>query len=305
MSEPVIPAAHVRGAVDLASIAAAAAARTAPAASEGGAVDIVDVTELNFQIFAERSLTQPAFLLLCSRLAPQCAELRARVERIAAEFAGRMVLGVVDVDAEPGIAQAFQVQAVPAMVALIGGRPAPLFQGSPEDDQLRSVFEQVLQVAAEAGIGQGTAVGEDGEPEPAPLPPLHQEAYDAIEKGDYSAAIAAYDRALKENPKDADARAGRAQVGLLQRTAEADPAAIRAAAAANPTDVDAQLAAADLDVAMGAVEDAFARLLDALRVSVEDERERVRVRLIELFDVVGVADPRVIAARKDVASILN
>ena len=212
----------MRGGVDLTGLVASHATdeAVAPASSAvpGGpdgrvgspeaALEVVEVTGLGFQAFAERSLTIPVFLLLCSRLAPGCAELRSRVERIAADYPGRLVLGFADVDSEPGIAAAFQVTAVPAMVALIGGRPAPLFQGSPEDEQLRSVIEQVLQVAADAGIGTPVATEDTPAPEPPPLPPLHAEAYDAIERGDYLAAIAAYDKALKENPKDADARAG-------------------------------------------------------------------------------------------------
>ena len=124
---------------------------------------------------------------------------------------------------------------------------------APEDDQLRSVIDQVLEIAAQAGVGtaQAGAEGTQPEPEPEPLPPLHQEAYDAIERGDYTSAIAAYDKALKENPKDNDARSGRAQVSLLARTESMEPQAVRKAAADAPTDVEAQLAVADLDVSTG------------------------------------------------------
>ncbi len=301
MSEAHIPGAG-RGVYDF----SAAAAAPAPAPASAPQLEVVDVTELNFQGFVEQSLKVPAFLLLCSRLAPQCAELRARVERIAGEYAGRLALGTVDVDAQPGIAQAFQVTAVPAMLAIIGGRPAPLFQGAPEDDQLRSVIDQVLEIAAQAGVGtaQGGAEGTQPEPEPEPLPPLHQEAYDAIERGDYTSAIAAYDKALKENPKDNDARSGRAQVSLLARTESMEPQAVRKAAADAPTDVEAQLAVADLDVSTGAVEDAFSRLIGLLREVDPEQREPIRARLVELFDVVGGADPRVVAARKALASAL-
>ena len=305
MTEPHIPGGG-RGVFDFAATQAATQAAPSVTSSPASTLGVVDVTELNFQSFAERSLTKPAFLLLCSRLAPQCAELRSRVERIATEYAGRLVLGAVDVDSQPGIAQAFQVTAVPAMLAIIGGRPAPLFQGAPEDEQLRSVIEQVLEIAAQAGVGEAAQAtdGAHAELEPEPLPPLHQEAYDAIQRGDFDAAIAAYDQALKENPKDADAKAGRAQVALIARTENGDPQALRAAAAAAPTDVDAQLAVADLDVSMGAVDDAFARLLDLVRTVDAEQREPIRLRLIELFDVVGATDPRVVSARKALASAL-
>jgi putative thioredoxin len=191
------------------------------------------------------------------------------------------------------------------MLAIVSGRPIPLFQGSPEDDQLRSVFEQVLHIAAEAGVGRAPDGGELPEPEPAPLPPLHQEAYDAIERGDYVAAISAYDQALKENPKDAEARAGRAQVSLLQRAEATDPAAALSAASASPDNIEAQLAAADAEFLVGDLEGAFTRLLGMVRSLASDEREPVRVRLIELFDIVGPTDARVVSARKELASILN
>src|SRR5690606_30069381 len=161
---------------------------------------------------------------------------------------------------------------------------------------------QILQIAAQSGM----QVGEPREsaPEPEPLPPLHQEAYDAIEREDYDAAVAAYDKALKENPKDAEAKAGRAQVRLMARTRGADLNAVRSAAAASADDVDAQLAVADLDVLGGAVEDAFARLLDVVKATSGEERDRVRERLVELFDVVGGEDERVIAARRALAAAL-
>jgi putative thioredoxin len=310
MEQPASPLPGLRGGIDLTSLSVPqaqppVAPDAGPNPGSAGAVDVVEVTEFSFQGFAERSLELPVFLLLCSRLAPGCSELRRRIEVIAAEFAGRLVLGTADVDAQPGIAQAFQVQAVPAMVAIVSGRPIPLFQGSPEDEQLRSVFAQVLQIAAEAGVGRAADGEALPEPEPPPLPPLHQAAFDAIERGDYQAAIAAYDQALKENPRDTDARAGRAQVALLQRTESGDLASAVANAQSHPEDAEAQLAAADAEVLLGDVDGAFARVLAVLRATPGDEREPVRVRLIELFDIVGPTDPRVIAARKELASLLN
>jgi putative thioredoxin len=142
------------------------------------------------------------------------------------------------------------------------------------------------------------------EPEEPPLPPLHQAAYDAIERDDLDAAATAYEQALRENPRDEMARAGLAQVGLLSRTRDADLAAVRTAAADAPHDVDAQLAVADLDVLGGQVQDAFDRLIDVIRSTAGPERERVRVRLVELFEVVGAEDPRVPAARRALASAL-
>ncbi len=293
------------GAVDLAALAAA---KQAQAALPEGATPAVVLTEANANDVIQDSAVKPVFVLLCSPRAPQCAELQARVSALLTPYGDAVVFATVDVETQPELAQAFQVQAVPAMMALLGGRPAPLFQGSPDDAQLADVIGQVLDVARQAGMqvpnadGSQAAPAEQPEPE---LPPLHQEAYDAIEREDFDAAIAAYDKALRENPKDTDARAGRAQVGLIARTRSADLATVRTAAADDPADVDAQMAVADMDVLGGQVEDAFVRLLDVMAALPAAERDPVRQRLVELFDVVGPTDARVVAARQRLANALH
>jgi len=293
------------GAVDLASLAAQ---RAVPQARAEGAP--AAMTEANAGNYVQESQHRPVFVLLCSSLAPQCVDLSARVIAIAAEYGTSVALVTVDTDIEVGLAEAFQIKAVPAMLAIIAGRPLPLFQGSPDDEQVREIFTQVIEVARESGMAVSApeATGEDGEAPEAPevpLAPLHQAAYDAIERDDFDGAIAAYDQALRENPRDADARAGRAQVGLVSRTRDADLGIVRKAAADDPLDIDAQLAVADLDVLGGQIEDAFARLLEVVSAAAGEERERVRVRIVDLFEVVGSTDTRVVAARKALASALN
>ncbi|NYI42134.1 co-chaperone YbbN [Demequina lutea] len=292
------------GAVDLASLAAKA---NAPATGAPGAPQTM--TETNAGQFVQESQRRPVLVLLCSSLEPQCADLTARVTAIVREYGDSVLLVTVDVDIEVGLAGAFQIQAVPAMLALVAGRPVPLFQGAPDDSQIRGVFAQVVEVARQAGMdvsGAPSAEADAGHvPAEAPLPPLHQEAFEAIERDDLGGALAAYDKALKENPRDADARAGRAQVGLIARARDADPAVVRAAAADAPSDIDAQLAVADLDILGGQVEDAFARLLDVIVSTTGDDRDRARLRLVDLFEVVGPTDVRVATARKVLASALN
>lgn len=294
------------GAVDLAALAA----KKQQGQQGGNATGVAAMTEANAGEYLQESSQRPIYVLLCSASAPQCEELRERVVTLLARYGDTVGLVTVDVDAEPGLAEAFQLQAVPAMLALLAGRPVPLFQGTPDDQQLADVFAQVAEVALQAGMsvqdsGAPPAPSGEGEPDEKPLPPLHQEAFDAIEREDYEAAVAAYDQALKENPKDTDARAGRAQVSLIARTVSADPVAVRKAAADAPTDVDAQLAVADLDALGGMVEDAFDRLLEVVASTSGDERDKARARLIELFDVVGPTDARVNGARQRLASLLN
>jgi len=184
-----------------------------------------------------------------------------------------------------------------------------MFTGAVPEQQVREVFAQLLQVAAQNGVSGSLPVGdsEAGEAEPPAepeLPPLHAEAFSAIERGDYRAAIAAYEKALAENPRDEDAKAGLGQVRLLHRVQGLDLQQVRAAAAAAPTDVDAQFQVADLDLAGGHVDDAFSRLLDLFSAVDADSRTRVRERLVELFELIGPADPRVTSARTRLTSLL-
>jgi putative thioredoxin len=217
-----------------------------------------------------------------------------------------MVLVKVDVDANPQLSQAFQAQSIPTIVAIIGGKTAPLFQGALPEAEVRQVLAQVLEVAAQNGV-TGAVPPDDADPEIQEEPELsadHQAAFDAIERGDYAAAIAAYQRALADNPKDAAAEAGLAQVGLLERLANVDADVARAAAAADPTDVSAAISVADLDIAGGHIDDAFDRLLVLFPACDPEAKDRLRGHLVALFSVVGDADARVIAARSRLTNLL-
>ncbi len=230
---------------------------------------------------------------------------------IIESYGGRLALITVDGNRSPQVAQAFQITQVPAVVALIGGRPVPLFVGMAAEDEVRGVFEQVLELAAQNGvtgtIGGATetgAEGADAEPVEQPLPPLHQEAYDAVSRGDLDAAITAFETAIAQNPRDDDAVAGLAQVSLLKRLEGADAATIRSAAAEHPDSADAQLAIADLDVSGGHVEDAFARLLTVFPRLDADGKAAVRTRMLDYFQLVGADDPRVVTARRQLTNLL-
>lgn len=308
-------AAALRGAVDLSSLrnrpAAPAQGAPAPASGEGGAFPlVVDVTDATFGQVLELSQSVPVVVDLWAEWCGPCKQLSPILEKVVNELAGRLVLAKVDVDANPQLAQGFRAQSIPMVVALVAGQPVPLFTGAVPEEQVREVFAQLLQLAAQHGVtgtipvGDVEAEGDAPEPEAPPLPPLHQAAFDAIEQGDYAGAIDAYERALAENPRDEDARAGLGQVRLLHRTQGLDLNEVRAAAAAAPTDVDAQFAVADLDVAGGHVADAFARLLDLFTAVPAEDQGRVRERLVELFGLVGDADPRVTEARRRLATLL-
>jgi putative thioredoxin len=305
------PGAALRGAVDLSAL------RNRPAPAAPGAVApasapslVMDVTDETVPQVLELSRSVPVVIDLWAEWCGPCKQLSPILEKVVLELAGRLVLAKVDVDANPQLSQAFRAQSIPMVVALVGGQPVPLFTGAVPEQQVREVFAQLLQLAAQNGVtGSIEVTGDDGaqadaEPAEPALPPLHAEAFDAIEAGDYARAITAYEKALAENPRDEDARAGLGQVKLLDRVQGLDLKEARAAAAAGPLEVDAQFAVADLDLAGGHVDDAFGRLLDLFAALPSDERAPVRERLLELFALIGDADPRVIRARGRLASLL-
>jgi putative thioredoxin len=269
----------------------------------------VDISEANFQELVELSGQVPVVVALWAAYSPGSAELVDVLERIVDSYDGQLVLGAADVEVFPQLAQAFQVQAVPTAVALVKGQPVPLFQGGAEEPQVRSLLDELLKVAAANGVSGRIGTGGPGgaAPEAPPLPPLHQKAFDAIEAGDYAAAADAYRQALLEMPADAEAKAGLAQVELmdrLQAVSAADTDALRKLAADEPDNLEAQLGVADVDIAGGHVEDGLGRIVAFIGRNFGPERETARVRLLELFDVVGTGDDRVAKARQNLARVL-
>lgn len=299
--------ANLRGAVDLSSLVqasrspAASATSTPNSARAGESKLVVRATDATFSSILELSSSVPVIVeFFGAGGSPVLAEL---VE----QFEGKLVLAVVDGTTNPQLVQAFNVSEVPAVAAVIGGRPLQLFVGMPATEDVRQVFDQVLQLAKQEGVVgviPTTEGDEPAEPVEEPLPPHHQEAYDAIAAGDFETAITEYETAIVQDPRDQLAVAGLAQVKLLSRLDGAVADLIRSAAAAAPDDVDAQLAVADLDVSGGHLDDAFGRLLD-LFVSLSPEgKTAVRTRMLDYFEIAGGDDPRVVAARRKLTALL-
>ncbi|WP_028637595.1 tetratricopeptide repeat protein [Nocardioides sp. URHA0032] len=296
------------GAVDLSGLSGAAPG-AAPAAASAGSSYAVVVTEENFQSTIEASTTAPVFLVFYSptRMA-ESADLARDLETLSGEFEGRFLVGLVDIDETPQIAQAMQIPSIPLVVAVLDGRPAPLFQEVLPLDQLRVQLTQVMQQLTVNGVAGrhqprhvGGAAGHDGE---ELVDPRYAAAQDALGDGDVDRAVAEYQKLVDANPADAEAAAGLAMAKVLQRTQGVDLDAAREAAAASPDDVDAQTMVADLDLLGGHVEDAFDRLVGLVRRTAGDDRDRAREHLLGLFAAVGNDDPRVLKGRQNLASAL-
>ena len=314
------------GAVDLgARKAAAQRAQEAPRAGgpEGtGAANghVFDVTEATFEAdVLERSRTVPVVMDLWAEWCGPCKQLSPVLEKLAAEADGAWVLAKVDVDANPQLSAALQVQSIPMVVAVVGGQLVPGFLGALPEAQVRQWLGQLMQVAQQLGMPAAAgAGGEADEAGPGPgLPgedempggpgyrdPGLVEAQEAMERGDLDGAAAAFERMLEADSGHPIAAQGLAQVNLFRRVNSYDEAAARRAAAGSPDDVDAQSKVADLDLANGRVDDAFDRLLGLIRRTSGEDRDQARRHLIGLFDIFPPRDPRVAKARSTLSTLL-
>jgi putative thioredoxin len=306
------------GAVDLAAVKArsdAAAARTAKASAAGPGAPaaaapgqwVVDVTEETFQTeVLERSLEVPVVVDLWADWCGPCKQLSPVLERLAEAGGGTWILAKVDVDANPRIAQAFGAQSIPMVVAVVGGQPLQLFTGALPEPQVRQTIDAMIDQLRDRMPGIAAAEQAAAGTEPAEEEfddPRFVAAEDALERGDYAAAEAAYQQVLAAEPGNEQATAALAQVRFLARAEAADPAAIARADAA-PDDVDAQLAAADAELAANRVEAAFERLVAAVARNFGDDRDRIREHLVGLFELFPADDPRVATARRALARAL-
>ncbi len=297
------------GAVDLAAVKARseAAARAAEAPAPAAGSYVVQVTEANFQTeILDRSFQVPVLLVVTSTRAATAGPMVDQLEAIANEGNGAIVLGKVDADTDMRVVQALQVQAVPTVFAVIGGRLVPGFEGVLPDDQLREFIGAVLQAAAQAGLQpagqQPDGVDPNAEPAEPQVPedPRFDAAEAALADGDYAGARERFQAILDAEPANAAAALALHQVALLARVDGIGEVAAEPA----PDDLDGQLAAADLGFVEGDPDTALRRLLDVLARTTGDDRELVRQRLIEYFELLGPDDPRVGPARKEMARAL-
>lgn len=267
---------------------------------------MIEGTEENFNSLLQKSVQHPVLVEFTTPKAHGAQQMSQVLSRVTDEAAGKWLLVHVDIDAQPQLAKSLGVQAVPMLVAVIGGQLAPLAQGTIDEQQFRQITDQVTQAATAGGmVGRAEPVTVQASSEEAVGPdPRTVEAEKLMDAKRFDEAVAAYDALLAKEPNDPVLIAGRNGAALLGRLDDKDPAALLTAAQQNPHDVEAQLAAADVELMGGRTADAFNRIIQVVRTNHDEEREAARTRLLELFAMVGQSDPEVAAARRSLAAAL-
>ena len=254
----------------------------------------VSVENLSSEILP-LSLVRPVIVLMWSARSPESADMVKLLGKLEGDYKQAFALARVDIETHPQVAQAFQTKNIPYAVAIIAEQMVPLFEQSYPEAQVKMVLDKVLTLASEQGVGQ------------APVEQLEAEeieAMEALEAGDYTAAEAAYKKWLARKPSENLAKLGLAQTQLLMRTEGLDLNQVIDESTKNPSDISLQLKAADVEIVNGGVEAAFTRLLHAVRATAGDDRSKVKDHLLSLFALIDPNDPRLVAARKELASAL-
>ena len=258
----------------------------------------VAVTQENLvSDFVSKSKEQVVVLLCWSPRSAQSKEILDILGKLESADKGAWLLGTVDVDSQPQVAQALQVKAVPIAIAIVAEQLLPLFESVPQIDQVRLVINKLLELAAQKGVGQAPEVLAE-----IPLEPEEQAAYAALEKSDFKGAKIAYESWLKRKPNEPVAVIGLAQVNLMLRVEGLDPELTLKSAKSD--DLTSQLMCADIEIATGNNEAAFTRLLNVIRTFSNDEKEKAKQHLIQLFNLVNPTDPSLLKARNELASLL-
>ncbi|WP_296630003.1 tetratricopeptide repeat protein [Rhodoluna sp.] len=301
--------ANLAGAYDLSSLRKpeAPAQPTQAAApqqnmAEVAVPDLVTVgTEANIKAFLNLSKSVAVVVEFFATWSEPSKVLGEKIEAAVRAKQGQLLLVRVDADSAPTLVQAFQVKSVPSVLTLVKGQSVPLFEGDQSAESVSAVLDRLLEVGKENGI-TGKVVVSEGAKAPEPeLPPLHKAAFDAIDAGDYPAAVEFYKRALAEKPSDQLAVAGLAQANLLVRTSQFD---VDAAVASEPSQLQEILNKADACVALGHAQQGFDVILKRFAIADQTEREILRKHLLELFQVWPQDSSEVIAARRALTALL-
>jgi len=257
----------------------------------------VEAEEAIIRQVIQLSSAVPVVVCFYSPADQDSVALAEKLDRLAISGDGRWFLAKIDLVAQPQLAQAFGVLEPATVAVILAGEPKPLFQGDQSEEDLAAFIEKLVDVAKKQGM-LGKLVLGDSMPEQPQLSQAEQDALDAMDNGDFTAAVKIYEAELASSPGNEQLAERLAQVRLVERTYQGD---VEAELKVEPKDYLSAIRKSDYYLAIGDSVSAFNLLLDWFSKSAGDERSAVSKHLLELFVVVGKNDPNVLLARKQLA----
>lgn len=291
----------------------------------------------------EPSMTKLVIVDFWAEWCGPCKALTPVIEKVAADYADKgVLLAKINVDEEQFIAAQFQVKSIPTVYALFQGQPVADLTQARTESQLSQMIDQLLgQLPIEAGAGAGAGEGAPKGPSPEEIAQFISLGEAALAEGDAQRAAGIFAQVAEfasDNPaapagliKALIAMGQTDEAGQVLASVEADPAfandpaiaaaksalelaqnsvddgelaSLRAAAGANPDDMDAQLAFAQAAFAAGARDDAADTLLSMVEKDREWNEGAAREKLLKIFEAVGLEDQWVVATRRRLSKIL-
>ncbi len=312
-------------------------------ASMGLSIDEQKAVERFRKDVVDPSQTSLVILDFWAEWCGPCKALTPVLEKVAAEYADKgVVLAKINVDEEQFIAAQFQVRSIPTVYAMFQGQPVADLTTARSESQLKAALDQLLaQLPVQAGAAGVAAAAAPQGPSPEEIAQFVKLGEDALSASDAQRAASIFAQITEFAPENAPAHAGlvRAlvQLGEVEQAAqvmqviESDPrlatdplmaaaksalelagtkvddselAALRAAAQANPADMDAQFAFAEAAFAAGARDDAADTLLAMVAADREWNEGAARARLLKIFEATGLEDEWVVGTRRRLSRVL-
>lgn len=286
------------------------------------------VKDASLQTFAadvlDASMEVPVIVDFWAPWCGPCKQLGPHLERAVEQTKGAVRLVKVNIDENPEIAQQLRIQSIPTVYAFKNGQPVDGFMGAIPESQIKTFVQGLITDAGELDEEEEDALSQAGEAlarhdlstaaqlygQVLQKEPGHPKAVAGLarcylESGDLERARKSLGLVRPDGASDEAVRAVEAELSLREKpTASDDVALLRAKLEADPSDLQTRFDLAVAADAKGQREEAIDHLLEIIKRNRKWNEDAARKQLVTLFEAMGPSDPRTLAARRRLSSLL-